>query len=362
MGLYQKKGNWYIDYYVHGRRKREVVGSSKALAENVLRKRKVEIAENKFLDIKKDQKVKFEHFADTYFQLHARVNQRPLVIKRTAGLLKHLCTCFAGKSLAEITPQSIEQYKSERIRAVAPATVNKELACLKCMFNKAISWGKFNDNPVRKVKLLKEDNKRIRYLEREEIRRLIDSCALHLRPIVIVAVFTGMRKSEILGLKWQNIDIERGIVYLLETKNGERREVIINDTVKRTLIAVPKNPASPYVFCEEDGRPYANVRKSFDTALKKCGIINFHFHDLRHTFASQLVMSGVDLKTVQELLGHKSIEMTMRYSHLSPSHKKRAVEILDRQMDTIWTPEAPSADIDNDVPLHNLLEDKLLIS
>lgn len=362
MAVYLKDSNWFIDYRANGRRIREKIGTSKVLAETVLKKRKVAIAEGKFLDIKKEHKVKFEDFSDTYFQLHAKVNQRPLVIKRTAGLLNHLCMHFSGKSLAEITPQSIEQYKSERIKKVAPATVNKELACLKCLFNKAIAWGKFNDNPVRKVKLLKEDNKRIRYLEKEEIRRLIDNCASHLKPIVIVAVFTGMRKSEILELKWKNIDIERGIIYLLETKNGERREVIINNTVKRTLIAVLKHPFSPYVFCEEDGKPYANVRKSFFTALKKAGIINFHFHDLRHTFASQLVMSGVDLKTVQELLGHKSIEMTMRYSHLSPSHKKRAVEILDRQMDTFWTPEAQSTDIDNNLSLHNLLEDKLLVN
>jgi integrase len=209
--------------------------------------------------------------------------------------------------------------------------------------------------------LLKEDNKRIRYLEREEIKRLIDNCASHLKPIVTVAVFTGMRKSEILGLKWQNIDIECGILYLLETKNGERREVIINDTVKRTLIAVPKHPSSPYVFCEKDGKPYTNVRKSFDAALRKCGIIDFRFHDLRHTFASQLVMSGVDLKTVQELLGHKSIEMTMRYSHLSPSHKKRAVEILDRQMGTILTLEPKSTAVEQDLSFSNLLKDNALV-
>jgi len=146
-----------------------------------------------------------------------------------------------------------------------------------------------------------------------------------------------MRKSEILGLKWHDIDIKRNIIHLYDTKNGEKREVPMNEIVQRTIIGVLKNPESQYVFCNKDGKPYGNVRKSFFTACKKSGIINFRFHDLRHTFASQLVMSGVDLNTVRELLGHKSLEMTLRYSHLSPDHKKRAVDILGKRMDTIWT-------------------------
>lgn len=152
-----------------------------------------------------------------------------------------------------------------------------------------------------------------------------------------------MRKSEILNLKWIDIDFKRNLLYLIETKNGERRYVPINDTVKRTLIKVLKRPESPYVFCNESGKPYANVRTSFDTALKRAGIKDFRFHDLRHTFASHLIMLGIDLRTVQVLMGHKTIEMTLRYSHLSPDHKSRAVEILSRsfsKVDTIWTPMA----------------------
>ncbi|MBU0881350.1 MAG: site-specific integrase [Candidatus Omnitrophica bacterium] len=202
------------------------------------------------------------------------------------------------------------------------------------MFNKAIEWGKADENPVRKVKLFKENNKRIRYLEKEQIRPFLDACVPHLKSIVIVALHTGMRKSEIFGLKWQNIHLEREIIYILQTKSGERQQVPMSNIVQKTLISVPKHPDSAYIFCNKDGRPYTNVRKSFDAALKKCGIIDFHFHDLRHTFASQLVMAGVDIKTVQELLRHKSIEMTMRYAHLSPDHKKKAVDILGQRIST----------------------------
>jgi integrase len=131
-----------------------------------------------------------------------------------------------------------------------------------------------------------------------------------------------MRRGEILKLKWHDIDYQRGIIYLLDTKNGAKREVFMNDLVKNALIGVRKHPESPYVFCDKNGRPYHDIRKSFYTALEKSGIISFRFHDLRHTFASQLVMSGVDINTVRELLGHKDIRMTLRYSHLSQDYKR----------------------------------------
>ncbi|MFH0732913.1 MAG: site-specific integrase, partial [Candidatus Omnitrophota bacterium] len=219
-------------------------------------------------------------------------------------------------------------------KKISPATVNRELACLKCMLNKAVLWGKLSANPATKVRLLKENNARLRFLSKEEIMRLLGNCAEHLKPVVTLAVFTGMRKGEILNLKWQDIDIQRGLINIYDSKNGSKREAYINETVKRALIAVRKNPESPYVFFRKDGKPYYSLRKSFFTACNKSGILDFRFHDLRHTFASQLVMSGVDIKTVQELLGHKSIEMTLRYSHLAPSHKSRAVELLSQNIDT----------------------------
>ena len=113
----------------------------------------------------------------------------------------------------------------------------------------------------------------------------------------------------------------------------------MNDLVKKALIRVPKHPDSPYIFCNKEGKPYHDIRKSFYTALKKSGIINFKLHDCRHTFASQLVMSGVDINTVRELLGHKDIRMTLRYSHLSQDHKRRAVDILGSQLGTNWAQE-----------------------
>jgi len=110
------------------------------------------------------------------------------------------------------------------------------------------------------------------------------------------------------------------------------REIPMNDIVYRTLLAVKKLPDSPWVFCKNNGERYGNVRKAFEGAKKRAGIVDFRFHDLRHIFASHLVMAGVDLKTVQELLGHKSFEMTLRYAHLSPEHKKAALDILCKRL------------------------------
>jgi len=154
---------------------------------------------------------------------------------------------------------------------------------------------------------------------------------------VIVALNTGMRKEEILNLRWEDLDFRSRIIYTLDTKNNKRREIAMNDIVYRTLLAIRKIPDSPWVFCKKNGERYGNVRKAFEGAKKRAGIVDFRFHDLRHTFASHLVMAGVDLKTVQELLGHKSFEMTLRYAHLSPDHKKVALDVLCKRMVTIWS-------------------------
>jgi integrase len=343
MGVFFKNENWHIDYRLpNGSRRREKVGPSKGLAEIVFKKRMVEIAEGRFLDKKSEDKIKFEVFADEYLELHSKVNNKSWK-KSDCNNLKILKEHFSGKSLSDITPLLIDKFKAERIKKVKPATVNRSLECLKSLFNKAIAWQKFaGSNPVKQIKLLKENNKRLRFLEREEIVKLLSNCQKYLKPIVVIALNTGMRRGEILGLKWRDIDIKRGIIYLYNTKNGEKREVPVNEQVKTALIRTRKHPQSEYIFCNKDGSRMTHVSKSFATALRKSGIKDFKFHDMRHTFASHLVMAGVDLNTVRELLGHKSLAMTLRYSHLSPDFKKRAVDVLSKKMDTFWTPSDQS--------------------
>lgn len=327
--VYKRGDVFYISYSLNGKRIQKAISTDRKLAEAVLQKHKVEIAENKHLDVKREKKIKFEDFANEYLEIHSKLKKSYNTDCKIAGLLKKF---FGGKYLYEITSLDIEKFKSARAKEVSPATVNRALAVLKSMFNRAIVWNKAEHNPCRAVKMFKENNQRLRFLEKEEINGLLENCSEHLRPIVITALNTGMRKSEILKLKWRDIDIKRGIIHLLDTKNGEKREVPMNEITQKTIIGVLKHLDSQYVFCDKNGKPYGDVRKSFATALKNSKIDDFHFHDLRHTFASQLVMSGVDLNTTRELLGHKSLEMTLRYSHLSCNHKKRAVDVLEQRL------------------------------
>ena len=385
MALYKRGDNWYIDFTFHGQRIREMIGPSRKGAEKVIAKRKAEIAENKFLDKRKEpDPVKFYDFAKEYLQW-SNANKKPSSYRRDLSLMRQLNKEFETKAIQEITTWQIEKYKAKRkeeinrpgavmgsfkrerkdgsqeeiwyvdyrgpqgdkVRKIIgpskkdaeayfakskattrPATVNRELALLKHMYSKAIEWGRYEENPAKKVKLLKGEVKRVRFLMPDDVQKLLSNCADHLKPIVTVAVHTGMRKGELLSLNWDQVNFEQGIISLLDTKNHERRDISMNETVKATLTGMERKGS--YVFSAEDGGSFGDVRRSFETALRRSGIQDFRFHDLRHTFASNLVMESVDIVTVMELMGHKDLTMTLRYTHLAPNHKTKAVNILDR--------------------------------
>lgn len=385
MALYKRGDNWYIDFTFHGQRIREMIGPSRKGAEKVIAKRKAEIAENKFLDKRKEpDPVKFYDFAKEYLQW-SNANKKPSSYRRDLSLMRQLNKEFETKAIQEITTWQIEKYKAKRkeeinrpgavmgsfkrerkdgsqeeiwyvdyrgpqgdkVRKIIgpskkdaeayfakskattrPATVNRELALLKHMYSKAIEWGKYEENPAKKVKLLKGEVKRVRFLMPDDVQKLLSNCADHLKPIVTVAVHTGMRKGELLSLNWDQVNFEQGIISLLDTKNHKRRDISMNETVKATLTGMERKGS--YVFSAEDGGSFGDVRRSFETALRRSGIQDFRFHDLRHTFASNLVMESVDIMTVKELMGHKDLTMTLRYTHLAPNHKTKAVNILDR--------------------------------
>jgi len=362
-----------------------MIGPSRKGAEKVIAKRKAEIAENKFLDKRKEpDPVKFYDFAKEYLQW-SNANKKPTSYRRDLSLMRQLNKEFETKAIQEITTWQIEKYKAKRkeeinrpgavmgsfkrerkdgsqeeiwyvdyrgpqgdkVRKIIgpskkdaeayfakskattqPATVNRELALLKHMYSKAIEWGRYEENPAKKVKLLKGEVKRVRFLMPDDVQKLLSNCADHLKPIVTVAVHTGMRKGELLSLNWDQVNFEQGIISLLDTKNHKRRDISMNETVKATLTGMERKGS--YVFSAEDGGSFGDVRRSFETALRRSGIQDFRFHDLRHTFASNLVMESVDIVTVMELMGHKDLTMTLRYTHLAPNHKTKAVNILDR--------------------------------
>jgi integrase len=260
--------------------------------------------------------------------------ERQRGFEQKENVIKQLTDNFARVPLRSFTSRVLEQYQTERLqKGNKPATINRHIATIKHMFTKAVEWDMLEESAlkkIRRIRLLEENNRRLRYLSREECQALINECNNYLKPIVITALNTGMRKGEILNLSWDNIDMRHGFILLDRTKNGERREIPIDTTLRVTLQGLPRRLDVSLVFCDViTGKPRKDFRDSFYKACRRANIRDFHFHDLRHTFASHLVMAGVDITTVKELLGHKTLTMTLRYSHLSPAHAVKALDILN---------------------------------
>ena len=326
MPIFNKKGKWFIDYYFEGRRVRESVGKNKKLAQQALAIRKAEILQGKY-KLKKKSELGFKDFINQHYLDHIKNYKRSY--DRDLVHIRYLSLYLKNTYLSKITPLEIEKYRSLRLREVSPSTVNREISCLRHIFNMAIKWGKLEHNPTKKIKFFKEPDptENMRILAREEEKRLIEASTITLRPIIITALNTGMRKAEVLNLTWDRVDFEQRMIFITNTKSGKSRTIPMNDYLTNTLKCV--KTISHRVFCNKKGKPLATINRCFYEAVKKAGIGRLRFHDLRHTFASRLIMKGVDLVTVKELLGHSSINMTMRYAHPTSDHKKWAIEVLN---------------------------------
>lgn len=357
MGMIRKREgkrgvSWQIDYFdPTGKRVRQSFKKKKDATEE-LAKRVSLIAEKRYLDVKKDYTTTLGKLLDNYrenFGGQASYNGWKVFC------LKRFKDYFGKDSLlANIRYVDLETYHNKLRKTLTAhgtirkdSTVNREMACHHHMFTKAVEWDMIEQNPFDKGKSLhlKENNERLRYLSQDEIDRLLPECHKYLRRVVECAINTGMRKGEILGLKWS--DSRDGQIYLQasETKTKEARQVPINDDLAALFKEIRKEQQlrSEYVFTyrknEEKGpettilttvgKPVESMKTAFNAALKRAGIDDFRFHDLRHTFASHFVMRGGTLKELQEILGHKTMQMTMRYAHLSQEHKKKAVNLLN---------------------------------
>jgi integrase len=335
-----KHKNYWIEFYFRGRRKRERIGPNRDLAETVLAKRKVEIKEGKFLDKKKTPpKIKFKDFVEKEYVPWVERNNKSA--DRKIRILKTLTAHFGNRCLSEITNWYIEQYRHERKNlkngeAVKNSTINRLTATLRHLFNMAIRWGYLEKNPCDGIKALPENNRRLRFLGEGEVARLLEACKEfdrgYLTDVVTLAVYTGMRRGEILNLQWPDIDFERGLICVRDPKNRQARYIPMTSTVKRTLLnRREKAPEGPgFVFSNPaTGVALKEVKRQFERAVEKAGLKDVTFHTLRHTFCSLLAMRGVPIPTIAELAGHKTIQITMRYSHLAPDHKKKAIEKLE---------------------------------
>jgi integrase len=321
--IYQRGKFWYLDYAYKGKRFRKRIGQSKKVAELTLKDIEVKIAKGEYLGIHDSKKVLFENYANEYL-VYARTNKSANSYRLNITNLRTLVPFFKDKYLTEITPQDIERYKTERLKQVSPASVNRDLTCLRHMLNKAVEWKYLSMGPMKGVKPLKEPPGRLRFLSKDEIKRLMEELPDGTKAVVLFALYTGLRKSEILNLGWNNIDLNNRMVIVDKTKTNERRIIPMNNAIYKQLQNLSHDRNGEVIFAQEK----INLRKNFEAALKRAEIDDFRFHDLRHTFASYLVMSGSSLKVVQQLLGHKDIQMTMRYSHLSQDHLQDAINQL----------------------------------
>jgi integrase len=231
------------------------------------------------------------------------------------------------------------------------------------MLNKAVEWGMLDQNPFNRFKdsiFFEERNDRVRFLEENEIGRLLDLSPPYLANIIKGAIFTGLRKGDLLKMKWTDLNMEKGLlIYQEEKKRGKLGIKQLNQDMISLLKTIPQGK-SEYVFNgpiprndgngeeeyialpDPNGKPLKSIKRSFHTALKKAGIKDFRWHDLRHTSASHLLMRGASLKTVQEHLGHTSIAMTQRYSHLSKEFVREDIQRLNGLCGTVAKMEEES--------------------
>ncbi len=334
-------GCWWILYFDElGNRHREKVGLKQA-AISAYQQRKTEIRQGKFIPEEvQRKKVSLDQIVNDYLEsCQARkVKDVEEITTRAQWWKSH----FQGRSAKSITASDVEGARkvlshmkpyghgyTRKAKTLAAATINKYFAILKAAYFLALRNGKVDRNPVSQVKMLKENNARVRYLSKEEEDRLFEILPTEYHAMVRIAIHTGLRRMELFKLKWTDVNFQQLVITIGESKTGEARTVPLNDIAVGALKGIVRRIDNPYVFPgTKPGTYRTDLPKSWKRFLELAGIENFRWHDLRHTFGSRLVMAGVDLYTVSKLLGHHGIKMTERYAHLSPGHLAQAVSKL----------------------------------
>jgi len=336
--VYLRGNTWTINYTVDGRRVREAIGGSKKLAEMVLKKRVTDAIENRWFHKRNIGLTPFAEFADTYINRHLSLLKAVKTEKDRALFWKRE---FGNRPIGQITAGEIQDWQARKRQTNKPATVNRMLSRLRHMFNKAVEWELLDESPMRRIKFLRENNARLRYLSVEECQKLLDACIVpHMRAIATLALHTGMRRGELLNLRGHDIDLVSGHIVIRDPKNGEPRHIPMDSTVRDLLSSYIPTSSDSYVFPSASGGRLYTIQKAFRNARTRAGMPDLHFHDLRHTFASLFMMNGGDLYVLKGILGHKSITMTQRYAHLSPAYTKAMVE----KMDQIWIKQQSTED------------------
>jgi site-specific recombinase XerD len=341
-GVFEKipgSGEWWICYWdAQGRKRREKAGT-KGMAIKLVDKRRTEALQGKKLpETLRRATVTFAEIAKdalTYSKAHKRS------YRDDTYRMKCLLEWFGSHPVESITPAEIERVLTEAVESNKwlPGTVNRHRSLISLTYRLAMRNGKARENPVRHVSRRRENNARTRFLDPEEERTLrtkIRALYPEREPEFDLALHTGMRRNEQWQLRWQDVNLRAGIITIPQTKNSTRRHVPINSVAERAFgtLAATRN-GSEYVCGGSETRLGRDWERWFEHCAREAKIADFRWHDLRHTFASRLAMAGVSLRTLAELLGHKTLAMVMRYAHLAPAHLRDAVErIAEAPTDT----------------------------
>ncbi len=322
----KQRGDWWVSYVCSlGHRHREKIGP-KALASQEHAKRRIRIRTEDYCPRIEagPRPVLFEDATKDYLTW-SKAHKKSW--KTDEHWLTRLKASFSGKMLEEITPEAVERFKLELAETRKKATVNRHLALLRHLFNRLIRQRAYGGrNPVPAVGLFREENARTRWLTPDEEEKLFGVIPEPYKSFCRVALYTGCRRSELLAARWDFLDSERGLLTLPTSKSGKPRHIELSSLVLETLARVPRRLDTPLIFpgCRK-------VTHRFPKWVKDAELPgDVTLHTLRHSFASRLVMAGVDLLTVKDLGGWGDLAMVQRYAHLAPAHRREAVEALAR--------------------------------
>ncbi|MBI2816333.1 MAG: site-specific integrase [Acidobacteria bacterium] len=346
-GIYEKvpgSGVWWTRHHdAHGRLRREKAGTP-GMAVKLYQKRKVQALQRKKLPetLRRREVLLSELLADAAEHIRQHYHGQRLGADKKDYRYATLKGALGSHPAESVTAQEIERALSRlaTARKWEPASFNRHKAFLSLAYRLGIEGEKVQSNPIRLVHRRRENNGRIRWLtadEEKKLRAVIQSNYPGELSAFALALHTGMRRSEQYGLTWDCVDFVRRQITIPRSKNGGIRYIPLDNTAVEALLALRKrgNGSGPVMVSAESGhghvagQPLKTPREWFATVCEEAGISDFTWHCLRHTFASRLVMAGVGLRTVQELMGHKTIAMTCRYAHLAPQHQLDAVSKLD---------------------------------
>jgi integrase len=332
-GIYLRGRIWWIRYSYQGQIIRQSIGPGRRLAEQALQAIRGDIVRGSFKLRRIEERRTFAEMAEEY--ITEKAEKRSLGRDKTS--FGNLTPVFGQKALHLVTGRDIEAYSRDRASKVKGATVNRELALLRHLFNIAVEKGYTDHNPAKGFKRYPEAPWRHKFFFSEsEIQKLISASAPHLRPILAVAFATGLRKGDILGLKWRDVDLDRGIISIHMQKTGEPIEIPLIPMIQDLLQQMKSRAVgSPFVFSlGSSGQGIGDIKTAFRAALRRSGLAakGYRFHDIRRTFARMLYNQGVILTKIQRLLGHKSVLTTERYLGVKFEETREAILALDEPL------------------------------